>query len=601
MHIEDYAIVGDTQTVALVGANGSIDWLCFPRFDSAACFAALLGTPEHGRWLIAPAHGPYSTRRRYRGATLILETEVTTEEGTVRLIDFMPIRGGAPDIVRIVEGVRGNVTMRCELDPRLDFGAVVPWIRPIDNRWQLVAGPDGLALATPVTLRPHQGGLAGEFVVRPGERVPFSLTWFASYERAPSSPDAERALAHTERFWTDWAQQCTDDGPYREAILRSLLTLKALTYAPSGGIVAAGTTSLPEDLGGRRNWDYRYCWVRDATFALQAFLHAGYRDEAQAWREWLVRAVAGEPAKLQILYGVTGQRRIDERVLEWLPGYECSTPVRIGNGAARQRQLDVYGELMDMLYLARLSGLEEYDDAWAVQRATLDWLESNWDLPDEGIWEVRGPQRQFTFSKVMVWTAFDRAVKTIECFGLDGPIDRWRAQRDEVHAETCRRGFDPSRGSFTQVFGAPALDASLLLIPIVGFLPPRDPRVLGTIDAIERELVHDGFVQRYPTAPSGSNLDGLPGKEGAFLACSFWLVDALVLAGRRNEARALFERLLSVRNDVGLLSEELDTRTGRLVGNFPQAFSHVALINSAHNLAALHGPAEQRASRSERS
>jgi GH15 family glucan-1,4-alpha-glucosidase len=598
MHIEDYAIVGDTQTVALVGLNGSIDWLCFPRFDSAACFAALLGTHDHGRWLIAPVGTPNATRRRYRDGTLILETEIATSEGTVRLIDFMPIRGRAPDMIRIVEGVSGSVTMQCELDARFDFGAVVPWVRLEGDRWQLVAGPDALELATPIALGLRAGGLSAEFLVRPGDRVPFALTWYASYEAAPNSPEPEEALAHTERFWIEWVQRCTDRGPYRDAIVRSLLTLKALTYEPSGGIVAAGTTSLPEELGGARNWDYRYCWVRDATLTLQALLDAGYRDEAHAWREWLVRAVAGEPARLQIMYGVTGERRIDERVLEWLPGYEGSLPVRIGNAAVGQRQLDVYGELMDLLYQARCAGIETSDDAWAVQRATLDWLESHWAEPDAGLWEVRGPERHFTFSKVMVWTAFDRAVKTVEQLRLDGPVDRWRALRDHVHAETCRHGFDPGRGAFTQAFGSRVLDASLLLIPIVGFLPPRDPRVLGTIDAIARELVRDGFVQRYPTEHRHDNVDGLPGAEGAFLACSFWLVDALVLAGHREQARALFERLLSVRNDVGLLSEEYDTRSRRLVGNFPQAFSHVALINSAHNLAALHGPAEQRASRS---
>ncbi len=600
MRIEDYAIIGDTHTIAVVGLNGSIDWLCFPRFDSAACFAALLGSPEHGRWRIAPEATIRAARRRYRDATMILETELACEDGVIRLIDFMPLRGKAPDLVRIVEGVEGRVPVVSELDARFDYGAFRPWIREAKTRWHMVAGPDALELATPVTLDEADGCLRARFCVEPGDRVPFTLTWYRSYERPPASPDPERSLEHTEQYWRRWAQQCVDTGPYRDAVVRSLLTLKALTYAPSGGIVAAGTTSLPEALGGERNWDYRYCWVRDATFTLQALLHAGYREEAHAWREWLVRAVAGEPAKLQIMYGVTGERRIDERVIEWLPGYEQSRPVRVGNAAVHQRQLDVYGELMDLLYLARSSGLEAHDDAWAIQRATLDWLESHWDEPDEGIWEVRGPRQHFTFSKVMVWTAFDRAVRSVERMRLSGPVERWRALRDRVHADTCEYGFDRSRGTFTQAFGSPLLDASLLLMPLVGFLPPRDPRMLGTIDAIRRELVVDGLVMRYPVHSDARNLDGLIGGEGAFLACSFWLVDALVLAGQRHEARALFESLLDLRNDVGLLSEEYDTRSQRLVGNFPQAFSHVALVNSANNLSEAHPPAEERAARSGR-
>ncbi len=599
MRIEDYAIIGDSQTIALVGVNGSIDWLCFPRFDSGACFAALLGTPEHGRWLIAPQGEVRAMRRRYRDATMILETELATADGVVRLIDFMPIRERAPDVVRIVEGVQGRVPMRCELLARFDYGSTTPWVRHELGRYHIVAGPDALELATPIDLAIRNGAVIGEFAIGAGDRIPFALTWHSSHDRAPAPPDPELSLQRTERFWTRWAERCQDTGPYREPVLRSLLTLKALTYAPSGGIVAAGTTSLPEDLGGVRNWDYRYCWVRDATFTLQALLHAGYREEAMAWREWLVRAVAGEPAKLQIMYGVAGERRIDERVLEWLPGYEGSRPVRVGNAAVDQRQLDVYGELMDLLHLARTSGIEADDDAWAVQRATLDWLESHWQDPDEGIWEVRSTRQNFTYSKVMVWTAFDRAVRTVEGMHLDGPVDRWRALRDRVHADTCQYGFDPRLGSFTQAFGSSLLDASLLLIPIVGFLPATDPRVLGTIDAISRELVEDGFVRRYPTQHHTANVDGLPGSEGAFLACSFWLVDALVLAERIDEARAMFERLLAIRNDVGLLAEEYDTRARRQVGNFPQAFSHVALINSAHNVSAVHGPAEERATRSQ--
>lgn len=599
MHLEDYAIVGDTQTIGVIGIDGSVDWLCFPRFDSAACFAALLGTPEHGQWRIAPEGQIRGVRRRYRGPTLILETEMATDEGVVRLIDFMPIRGQAPDLVRIVEGVRGHVQMRCDIIVRFDYGSVLPWVRREHGRWHLVAGPDALELATPAHMVRDDGTLGASFAVSPGDRIPFTLTWHRSYQKPPKSPDPEASLRDTEHYWIEWVRRCRDRGPYRDAILRSLVTLKALTYAPSGGIVAAGTTSLPEDLGGVRNWDYRYCWVRDATFTLQALLHAGYREEARAWREWLVRAVAGAPTQLQIMYGVSGERRLDEREIEWLPGYADSRPVRIGNAAVGQRQLDVFGELMDCLYVARTSGIEADDDAWNVQCAMLDWLEGSWQEPDEGIWEVRGPRQQFTFSKVMVWTAFDRAVRSIEQLHLDGPLDRWRVLRDHIHADTCEYGFDRDRGAFTQAFGSPRLDASLLLIPIVGFLPARDVRVMGTIDAIQRELMHSGFVRRYATREDVHNIDGLPGTEGAFLACSFWLVDALVLAGRIDEAQNLFERLLALRNDVGLLSEEYDPRARRLVGNFPQAFSHVALINSAHNLSAVHGPALERATRSE--
>jgi GH15 family glucan-1,4-alpha-glucosidase len=597
MHIEDYAIIGDTQTIAMVGRTGSIDWLCFPRFDSGACFSALLGTPEHGRWLIAPGGELRASRRRYVDGTLVLETELDSDEGTIRLIDFMPIRGRDPDLVRIVEGVRGRVTVQLELVIRYDYGWIVPWVRREAGRLHAVAGPDALVLASPIETRGRGLATVAEFTVEPGDRVPFTLTWHPSYEAMPPSPDPETELRETCAWWRAWADRARCGGPYADAVLRSLLTLKALTYGPSGGIVAAGTTSLPEELGGVRNWDYRYCWLRDATFTLQALLHAGYSGEAKAWREWLVRAVAGEPAKLQILYGVTGERRLDERELPWLPGYEGARPVRVGNAAVAQRQLDVYGELMDALFVAHSSGLDGDDNSWDVQRACLDWLEACWQEPDEGMWEVRSGRQQFTSSKVMVWTAFDRAVKTVEQLGASGPVERWRALRDHVHAEVLARGFDPARRTFTQAYGSEALDASLLLLPIVGFLPATDPRVLGTIDAIQRELVVDGFVQRYPTAPVPVNLDGLPGGEGAFLACSFWLVDALVLADRRAEATALFERLLAVRNDVGLLAEEYDAHRGRQVGNFPQAFSHVALINSARNLCEEHGPAQQRARR----
>jgi GH15 family glucan-1,4-alpha-glucosidase len=598
MRLEDYAIIGDSQTIALVGRTGSIDWLCFPRFDSSACFSALLGGPEHGRWSLAPRGEIRRVERRYRDATLVLETTLTTDDGTVRIIDFMPIRDRTPDLVRIVEGVRGRVAMELELVIRYDYGSIVPWVRREAGRLHAVAGPDALVLASPVPTRGRGESTIAEFTVEPGDRVAFTLTWHPSWEAMPPSPDPEAALRDTHAWWQDWAgrAQANVRGPYREAVVRSLLTLKALTYGPSGGIVAAGTTSLPENLGGVRNWDYRYCWLRDATFTLQALLHAGYSDEARAWREWLVRAVAGEPAKLQVLYGITGERRIDEREVPWLPGYEASRPVRVGNAAVAQRQLDVYGELMDALFVARCSGLDADDDAWSVQRACLDWLEGNWNAPDEGIWEVRGELRQFTFSKAMVWAAFNSAVCTVQKFELDGPVERWRALRDAVHAEVCARGYDRHRNTFTQAYGSRELDASLLLLPIVGFLPGDDPRIAGTIDAIARELMIDGFVRRYLTR-EGDNRDGLPGSEGAFLACSFWLVDALVLAGRRDEATALFERLLAVRNDVGLLSEEYDARRCRLVGNFPQAFSHVALINSARNLAVERGPAQQRARR----
>ncbi|HVV83843.1 MAG TPA: glycoside hydrolase family 15 protein [Kofleriaceae bacterium] len=597
MLIEDYAVVGDTQTMALVGRDGSVDWLCFPRFDSGACFAALLGRPEHGRWRLAPAGEVRAARRRYRDDTMILETELETEDGVVRLIDFMPIRGQAPDLVRIVEGVRGRVPVDLELMIRFDYGSVLPWIRERRGRVHAIAGADALVLATPVDVRRENHTIVGRFAVERGDRIPFVLTWHPSYGHAPPSPDAEEALADTEKWWRAWVARADLQGPYRDAEVRSLLTLKALTYGPSGGIVAAATTSLPEALGGSRNWDYRYCWLRDSTFTLQALLHAGYPDEARAWREWLLRAIAGEPAKLQILYGVTGERRIDEQELDWLPGYEGARPVRIGNKAVAQRQLDVYGELMDTLYVARGAGLRTEADAWSMQSAALDWLECHWDEPDAGMWEVRGDPQPFTTSKVMAWAAFDRAVRTVEQEHVDGPIDRWRAVRDRIHAEVCARGFDRARGTFVQAFGREALDAGLLLMPIVGFLPGTDPRVVGTIDAIQRELVEDGLVQRYHTS-SGDNADGLRGREGAFLACSFWLVDALVLAGRRREATELFERLLAIRNDVGLLAEEYDTRAKRMVGNFPQAFSHVGLINSARNLSSHEGPAHQRARRS---
>jgi GH15 family glucan-1,4-alpha-glucosidase len=596
MRLEDYAIIGDTHTVALVGKDGSIDWLCFPRFDSGACFAALLGNPEHGRWKIAPRGNVRRVERRYRDATLVLETELETEEGTIRIVDLMPIRGRAPDIVRIVEGVRGRVNVELELAIRYDYGSIVPWLRRDGRRLAAIAGADALVLSSDVPLEVQDGKTIGRFSIDRGERACFVLTWYPSHEAPPDSPDPLRAAHETYEWWRGWASRVQHDGPYEGAVMRSLLTLKALTYAPTGGIVAAATTSLPETLGGSRNWDYRYCWLRDATFTLQALLHAGFTEEAQAWREWLVRAIAGEPAKLQILYGVTGERRIDEREIEWLPGYEGSRPVRVGNAAVTQLQLDVYGELMDALYVARSSGIDVDDDAWAVQRGCLDWLEGHWADRDRGMWEVRGAPSDFTFSRVMAWAAFDRAAKTVEQHRLEGPARRWKALRDRIHAEVCARGFDRERNTFTQAYGSRELDANLLLLPIVGFVPGDDARMIGTIDAIERELVVDGFVRRYKTG-HGENVDGLPGREGVFIACSFWLVDALVLAGRRQEAVRWFERLLTIRNDVGLLSEQYEPTEHRLVGNFPQALSHIALINSARNLSTAHGPAHERAQR----
>jgi GH15 family glucan-1,4-alpha-glucosidase len=592
--IEDYALVGDLQTAALVGRTGSVDWLSFPRFDSSSCFGALLGGREHGRWLIAPTSGGPATDRRYREGTLVLESEWRTRDGTVRLIDFMPQRETMPDIVRIVEGVDGAVEMRTELVLRLDYGSVVPWMRRLDERSLLgVGGPDALLLRTPIDLQPDGMTHTARFTVRAGERVPFTLTWFPSHERLPKVVDAERALADTERLWHQWISACGYEGGYGEAVHRSLIVLKALTYAPTGGIVAAPTTSLPERIGGERNWDYRFCWLRDATFTLYALLNAGFTQEAGAWRDWLLRSVAGDPSKVQILYGVGGQRRVPEFELPWLPGYAGSSPVRIGNAAHEQFQLDVYGEVMDVLHQARLHGLDPSDHAWSLQRTLLDFLESAWDRPDEGIWEVRGPRRHFVHSKVLAWVAFDRAVQGAERLGLDGPVDRWRRLRQEIHEEVCREGFNAELGSFTQSYGSSELDASTLLIPILGFLPPDDPRVVGTVDAVQRHLTRDGFVERYRTQ-ARNEVDGLSGGEGVFLPCSFWLVDALLLTGRRAEAERLFEELLGIRNDLGLLSEEYDPSEKRLLGNFPQAFTHVGLVNSAYNLSQADSPHRQR-------
>jgi GH15 family glucan-1,4-alpha-glucosidase len=593
-HLEDYALIGDCETAALVGRDGSIDWLCMPRFDSGACFAALLGTPEHGRWLLAPRDPIRQVRRRYREDTLILETAFETDDGTVTVVDFMPPRSQQPDLVRLVVGQAGRVAMRMQLIMRLDYGSIIPWVRRTEHGIRAIAGPDALELYADVQLQGQQFTTVADFAVSAGQRVPFVLVWHPSHLPPPSPLDPEEALRQTEHWWRAWSKRCTYEGPWREAVIRSLITLKALTYAPTGGIVAAPTTSLPERLGGVRNWDYRYCWVRDATFTLYALMSGGYIAEAQAWRDWLVRTAAGTPSQLNIMYGLAGERRLTELELEWLPGYEGASPVRIGNAAYRQFQLDVYGEVMDVLYVADKLGLTSDPDAWRVQRALLDFLESAWRQPDEGIWEVRGPRRHFTHSKIMAWVAVDRAIKAVEHFGIDGPVERWRHLRDTIYAEVCQRGFDAERNTFVQFYGGKALDASLLMIPLVGFLPASDARVRGTVEAIERHLMTDGFVARYPTS---EEIDGLPPGEGAFLACTFWLADALALMGRREEARQRFEHLLALRNDVGLLSEEYDPAARRLLGNFPQALSHVALINTACNLSAGEGPAAHRGHR----
>jgi GH15 family glucan-1,4-alpha-glucosidase len=587
--IEDYALIGDTHTAGLVSRGGSIDWLCLPRFDSPACFAALLGDAGNGRWLLAPAGPVREVRRRYRGDTLVLETEHRTDEGTVRVVDCMPPRQHDPDVARVVEGVRGRVRMRMELTIRFDYGSIVPWVRQVGGALHAVAGPDSVWLRSPVPVHGENWTTVADFTVAEGERVPFMLTWHASHMRAPRRIDPVQAVDDSQAWWGRWASRIAYQGGWQDAVIRSLLTLKALTYAPTGGIVAAPTTSLPEAIGGVRNWDYRYCWLRDSTFTLYALMLAGLAEEARAWREWLLRAVAGQPKQMQILYGVAGDRRITEQELDWLPGYQGSRPVRIGNAAVDQFQLDVYGEVMDTLHLGRRIGLESDEPAWDLQRALMEFLEDHWRDPDEGIWEMRGPRRHFTHSKVMAWVALDRAVKAVEQARLEGPVDRWRALRREIHEEVCREGFDTGRDSFVQFYGGGHLDASLLLIPLVGFLPATDPRVKGTVAAIQRELMADGLVHRY--APEGSpQVDGLPPGEGTFLACTFWLADNLTLMGRHDEAVAIFERLLELRNDVGLLAEEYDPSTGRQLGNFPQAFSHVALVNTARNLSALPGP-----------
>ncbi len=591
LRIEDYALIGDCHTAALVGRDGSIDWLCLPRFDSGACFAALLGTPQHGRWLLAPRTEVRSVARHYRGDTLILETEFSTAEGTVTVIDCMPPRTAEPTLVRVVEGKQGQVPMSMELRLRFDYGSIVPWVTHEGAVLRAIAGPDSVYLRGSVDLNPRDRTSVADFTVSEGQRVSFVLMWHPSHEPPPTAVEPEKVLQETESWWQKWSGRCTYRGQWRQALMRSLITLKALTYAPTGGIVAAPTTSLPEQLGGVRNWDYRFCWLRDATFTLYALISAGYIDEACAFREWLLRAVAGDPAQMNIMYGLAGERRLTEVELSWLPGYECSQPVRVGNAAYQQFQLDVFGEVLDTMHQARRNGLHPEASAWDVQRALIDFLESAWKKPDEGIWEVRGPRRHFTHSKVMAWVAIDRTIKAVESFGLQGPVERWRQLRTEIHEEICQKGYDPEQNSFVQSYGDKALDASLLMIPLVGFLPSTDPRVRGTVEAIERRLTWDGFVQRYDTAQA---VDGLPPGEGVFLPCTFWLADCWGLMGRWDDARQLLERLLGLCNDVGLISEEYDPEKGRLLGNFPQAFTHVGLVNTILNLTHEEGPAAAR-------
>ncbi|MDN5929625.1 MAG: glycoside hydrolase family 15 protein [Pseudonocardia sp.] len=590
--IEDYGVIGDLRTMALVGTDGSIDWLCLPRFDSAACFAALLGDDRAGRWLLAPVGAGYRTRRRYRGESLVLETDWEGPGGTVRVIDFMPLRGGAgevADVVRIVQGVSGRVPMRMELGLRFDYGSVTPWLTgpapastaggPADPHVAL-AGPDSARLDTPVPVNTDGGRWTSEFEVSAGDRIPFVLTHGPSHLPVPGSVGAEDALRDTEAFWAGWIARCRYRGEWADAVRSSLVVLKGLTYAPTGGIVAAATTSLPEEIGGARNWDYRYCWLRDATLTLSALLATGYLDEARAWREWLLRAVAADPADMRIMYGLHGERRLPEAELPHLAGYEGSKPVRVGNGAAEQYQLDVWGEVLDGLHVGREAGIAPVEQAWDLQRGLLHFLEGHWQDPDNGLWEMRGPRRHFVHSKVLAWAGVDRAVRAVERFGLDGPVRRWRELRARIHDEVCAQGFDAERRTFTQFYGSAGLDAALLLIPRVGFLPWSDERIRGTVAAVERELCEDGLLLRYRPELDGG-VDGLPGGEGAFLACSFWLAHAQHATGRTDEGRALFERLLGLRNDVGLLAEEYDPRRERHLGNTPQAFSHLALVDTA--------------------
>jgi len=589
--IEDYAVIGNGETLALVSKSGSIDWLGFPRFDSPACFAALLGHCGNGRWLLAP-QGNSKVKRKYRRDTLILETDVETPTGVVRISDLLAFRDGCSDLLRLVKGVRGKVEMQTELIVRFDNGSVAPWATRLDDgRLQFVAGADRLILETSVPLQGKDLRTLGSFVISADQEVRFGLSWSRSFHKVPGPLAFDERMNKATRFWNKWISQAKECGDWTEDAKRSLITLKALTHRLTGGIVAAGTTSLPEQMGGTRNWDYRYCWLRDATFTLYAFLSAGFLEEAAAWRSWLLRAVAGSPEDLQIMYGIAGERRLDEREIDWLLGYEHSAPVRVGNAAAQQLQLDVYGEVIDAFYVARKAGLPANADSWALERALLGHLETIWNQADAGIWEVRGPLRHFTHSKVMAWVAFDRAVRSVEEFGLEGPVDRWRELRDTIHQQVCDRGFNRDKDCFVQCYDNDTLDASLLLIPLVGFLPPEDRRIKGTIAAIEASLIQGGLVRRYHTS---EGVDGLPPGEGAFLACSFWLVDNYVLQKRYDRAKTLFKSLLSLRNDVGLLAEEYDVKAKRQLGNFPQAFSHLALVNSAHNIATSHGPVHLR-------
>ena len=592
--IEDYALIGDTQTAALVGRDGSIDWWCVPRFDSGAVFASLLGTPDNGRWQIAPAGGVQRVDRLYRDDTLVLETTFYTDDGTVRITDCMPIRGKTVDIVRMVEGLSGRVPIHMELVVRFDYGSIVPWVIRTDDGLRAVAGPDAILLRTPVHTHGAGRTTVADFVVEAGESVPFVLAYHASHHPLPRPVDAHRAIQDTTRWWHRWAAQCTYQGEWRDAVMRSLITLKALTYAPTGGIIAAPTTSLPEWIGSVRNWDYRYCWLRDSTLTLLSLTAGGYREEALAWRDWLLRAAAGDPEDLQIMYGAAGERRLDEYTVDWLTGYEGSTPVRVGNAASEQFQLDVYGEVLATLHRTRalMPDADVHHDSWNLELELLECLEGLWRRPDDGIWEVRGPRAHFTHSKGMAWLAFDRAVRNVHEFGLDGPADRWAKIRDEIHAEICAEGFDRDLNAFTQAYGSKRLDAAVLLLPLVGFLPPDDPRVSGTVHAIERTLLRDGFVARYETSADG-DVDGLPAGEGAFLPCSFWLAQNLALIGREDEAFEMFDRLLAIQNDVGLLAEEYDPIAGRQLGNFPQAFTHVCLVTAAAHLSSIarSGPA----------
>jgi GH15 family glucan-1,4-alpha-glucosidase len=592
LNIEDYGLIGDTQTAALVGRDGSIDWLCLPWFGSGACFAALVGNPDHGRWLVAPREAVVASRRRYAGASMVLETEMETATGAIRIVDFMPVRRGEPDLVRVVEGLRGEVPMQMELAIRFDYGSIVPWVRRRDGMLQAIGGPDAVALWSPIDTKPDDRTMRAEFTVREGDRVPFVLAWFQSHQPPPPPIDGLKSLDDTRAWWEEWCSQCTYEGPWRDTVRRSLMVLKCLTFAPTGGMVAAPTTSLPEHIGGVRNWDYRYCWIRDATFTLYSLITSGYTGEAIAWRNWLLRAVAGDPSSMQIVYGASGERRLPELSLDWLPGYEGSRPVRIGNAASTQHQLDIFGEVMDVLHVSRGAGIRHDPDVWALQRVLMDFVETVWQQPDEGIWEVRGPSRHFTHSKVMAWVALDRAVKAIERYGEEGPLERWRAARDTIRESVLRDGFNTQRNTFTQFYGSTEVDASLLMLPLVGFLRADDPRVLGTVAAIEHDQMADGFIRRYRTTPG---VDGLPPGEGVFLLCTFWLADNYALQGRMDEAMQVFERLLALQNDLGLLSEEYDPHARRMLGNFPQAFSHVSLINTARNLApGKRGPAQQR-------